>query len=75
MPPASRTPEACVFGSTHAGTAAKPAPMAFKLSVKTTTPASTRPPVQLDIKVKIYGLKLDGKDFPTCSLTADRQRS
>jgi hypothetical protein len=57
-----------VFGSKRAGTPAKPVPMPFKLSVKTTTPAGTRPPVQLDIKVRIYGLKLDGKDFPTCSL-------
>ncbi|MGH2914943.1 MAG: hypothetical protein ACRDMX_08140 [Solirubrobacteraceae bacterium] len=28
----------------------------------------TRPPVQLDVKVKIYGLAEDGRDFPTCTL-------
>ena len=56
------------FTSKKGGTAKKPAPIAFTLKVKSTAPTGTRPPVQLDIKVKTYGLRVDGKDFPTCSL-------
>ena len=26
-----------------------------------------RPPILLDVKIKVYGLKVDGKDFATCS--------
>jgi hypothetical protein len=56
------------FTSKKAGTAKKPAPIGFMLKVKSTAPVGTRPPVQLDIKIKMYGLRVDGKDFPTCSL-------
>jgi hypothetical protein len=56
------------FTSKKAGTTKKPAPIGFTLKVASTAPAGTRPPVQLDIKIKMYGLRVDGKDFPTCSL-------
>jgi hypothetical protein len=56
------------FTSKQAGTTKKPAPIGFTLKVKSTAPAGTRPPVQLDIKVKTYGVRVDGKDFPSCSL-------
>lgn len=54
-------------GARHA-TPSHPAPIAFKLHVRATQTGSTRPPVQLDIKIRIYGMKLDGKDFPSCQL-------
>ncbi|MGI8713766.1 MAG: hypothetical protein ACR2NR_11405 [Solirubrobacteraceae bacterium] len=55
------------FAAKHVGTRSRPVPLKFTLSVKTTAPSSTRPPVQLDIKLRVYGMKVDGKDFPTCS--------
>ncbi len=57
------------FTTKKAGTAKKPAPIGFTEVVKTTTPSGQRPPVQTDIKIKIYGMTVDGKDFPTCSLS------
>jgi hypothetical protein len=57
------------FTSKKAGTTSEPAPVGYTQVVKTTTPSGTRPPVQLEITLKIYGLKVDGKDFPTCSLS------
>lgn len=57
------------FSNHKAGTAKKPASVAFTQVVKTTTPSGSRPPVQLEVKLKIYGLTMDGKDFPTCSLS------
>jgi hypothetical protein len=53
-----------------AGSAKKPSPNAWTMVLKTTDPANSgqRPPIETDVKVKIYGLKVDGKDFPTCSL-------
>lgn len=56
------------FNSKKSGTAAKPSPIGYTQDVKTTTPAGMRPQVQREITLKIYGLKVDGKDFPTCSL-------
>ncbi len=56
------------FSSDKAGTVKKPHATAYTLSVSANQPSGIRPPVQLDIKEKIYGLKVDGKDFPTCSL-------
>ncbi len=58
------------FSAKHSGTPKQPAPIAFKLNVNSTAPVAMRPPVQLDIKVRIYGMKLDGKDFPSCQLSA-----
>lgn len=58
------------FSAKHPGTPKQPAPIAFKLNVNSTAPSGMRPPVQLDIKIRIYGMKLDGKDFPSCALSA-----
>jgi hypothetical protein len=56
------------FSSKKAGTPAKPVPVGYKQSIvaKATT-AGNRTAVLTDILTKIYGLKADGKDFPTCS--------
>lgn len=56
------------FTNHRAGSAAHPAPVGFTLNVAAAPTGSDRPPVQLDVKVKIYGLIQDGKDFPACSL-------
>jgi hypothetical protein len=60
---------ALTFSARHPGTPHQPAPVAFKLNVAATAPSGMRPPVQLDIKIRIYGMRLDGKDFPTCPLS------
>jgi hypothetical protein len=56
------------FSSKKAGTAAKPVPISYKQNIKASsaTPGQ-RTAVLTDITTKIYGLKADGKDFPTCS--------
>jgi hypothetical protein len=43
------------YSSKKAGTPAKPVPLGYT--------------IQLDVKLKLYGMKFDGKDFPTCSAT------
>ncbi len=55
------------FPSRKAGTTKRPAPTGFQLQL-TSTQTSGRPPIQLDIKIRIYGLTVNGKNFPTCSL-------
>jgi hypothetical protein len=56
------------FSGKKAGTAAKPVPVSYiqNIVAKPTT-AGNRTAVLTDITTKIYGLKADGKDFPTCS--------
>ncbi|MGA9858566.1 MAG: hypothetical protein WBQ18_11935 [Solirubrobacteraceae bacterium] len=51
------------------GTPAKPVPVGYTEDLKASnaTPGN-RTGVLTDIKTTIYGLKADGKDFPTCSL-------
>ncbi|MFZ0092008.1 MAG: hypothetical protein WAL63_21095 [Solirubrobacteraceae bacterium] len=56
------------FGSKKAGTAKKPVPINFTLNVKAAAPAGSRAPVQSVVKVKIYGVRDNGKNFPTCSV-------
>jgi hypothetical protein len=56
------------FTAKHPGTSVKPVPLKFSLNLKTTSTGSSRPPVQLDVEIRVYGMKVDGKDFPTCSL-------
>ncbi|MFZ0040399.1 MAG: hypothetical protein WAK93_03770 [Solirubrobacteraceae bacterium] len=57
------------FGTKKAGTAKKPVPLSYKLTVLGSNGAGqARPPKEFDVKTSIYGQKLDGKDFPTCSL-------
>ncbi|MGH2857592.1 MAG: hypothetical protein ACRDMJ_08905 [Solirubrobacteraceae bacterium] len=56
------------FKPGRSGTVAKPLPAGFTLRLRAAEKAGTRPPVQLDVKVKIYGLAENGRDFPTCTL-------
>lgn len=50
-----------------AGTSSKPVPTGWTLTLTAAPSAPDRPPTLLDIKTKIYGLKVDGKHFATCS--------
>jgi hypothetical protein len=56
------------FTSKKAGTAAKPVPIGYTQDIKAQGTNGNRTAVLLDIKTTIYGLKADGKDFPTCTL-------
>jgi hypothetical protein len=56
------------FTTKKAGTAKKPVPMGFTQDVKVSGTNGNRSAVLLDLKTKIYGLAIDSKDFPTCSL-------
>lgn len=56
------------FASKAAGTAKKPSPMGFTQDIKATGTNGNRTAVLLNITTKVYGLKADGKDFPTCSV-------
>jgi len=57
------------FSTKAHGTAAKPVPLGYTQDIKASnTTAGQRTGVLTDITTKIYGLKADGKDFPTCSL-------
>jgi len=55
------------FSTKKPGTAKKPVPINYTQDIKASGPAGNRTGVLLDIKTKIYGLKVDGKDFPTCT--------
>lgn len=55
------------FTSKKAGTAAKPVPMGYNLDIKAMGTNGNRTAVLNYINTKIYGIKADGKDFPTCS--------
>ncbi len=58
------------FSNQKAGTAKKPNPVKYTLDLKAgPTTGGNRPPIQLDIKLRIYGLKVDGTHFPTCALS------
>lgn len=56
------------FTSKAAGTAKKPAPMGFTQDIKASGTNGNRTAVLLNITTTIYGLKADGKGFPTCSV-------
>jgi hypothetical protein len=56
------------FSSKAAGTAHKPAPVGYTQDIKASGTGGNRTAVLEDIKTTIYGLKADGKDFPTCTL-------
>lgn len=56
------------FSTKAAGTPAKPVPIGYTQDIKAaSTVPGNRTAVLTDITTKIYGLKVDGKDFPTCS--------
>jgi hypothetical protein len=55
------------FSSKSAGTAAKPVPVSYAQDIVAKGTNGNRTAVLTDITTKIYGLKADGKDFPTCS--------
>jgi hypothetical protein len=56
------------FTSKQAGAATKPVPIGYTQDLKASGTNGNRSAVLLNITTKIYGLKEDGKDFPTCSL-------
>ena len=55
------------FSTKQAGTAAKPVPVGYTQKIVAKGTNGNRTAVLTDILTKIYGLKADGKDFPTCS--------
>jgi hypothetical protein len=55
------------FSSKKAGTAAKPVPVSYSQNIVAKGTNGNRTAVLTDIVTKIYGLKADGKDFPTCT--------
>ena len=56
------------FNPSKAGSAKKPQKVAFKQNIQVTPGTSgDRAGVLRKIKVTIYGLKIDGKHFPTCT--------
>ncbi len=57
------------FNTKTAGTASKPVALSFKQTIGATGTAGNRTAVLDKIVTKVYGLKVDGKDFPTCSLS------
>jgi hypothetical protein len=58
------------YSSNKAGTKQKPHPIKYTLKIDTTATGSTLPQVTREVKLKIYGMKVDGKHFATCSLNA-----
>ncbi|HTU98244.1 MAG TPA: hypothetical protein VMF14_20510 [Solirubrobacteraceae bacterium] len=55
------------FSGKKAGTAAKPVPVGYTQNIVAKGTNGNRTAVLTDILTKIYGLKADGKDFPTCT--------
>jgi hypothetical protein len=49
------------------GTPTKPVSTGWTLNLTAQPSGNLRPPILLDVKTKIYGLKVDGKNFATCS--------
>jgi hypothetical protein len=58
------------FTSKSAGTAKKPVPIGYTLDITASGTNGNRTAILQDLKTKIYGLAIDQKDFPTCSLNA-----
>jgi hypothetical protein len=56
------------FSSKKAGSSKKPHAVNYKLLIDTTATGTTLPQVTREVKLKIFGMKVDGKHFPTCSL-------
>lgn len=55
------------FSTKKPGSPAKPVPVSYNQDIKASGTGGNRTAVLLDIKTTIYGLKVDGKDFPTCT--------
>ncbi len=55
------------FTTKKAGSAKKPVPIGYTQHYTAQGTNGNRTAVLTDIKTKVYGLKADGKDFPTCS--------
>lgn len=56
------------FNSKKAGTSKKPHPIGYTLKINSTATGTTLPQVTREVKLKIYGMKVDGKHFATCTL-------
>lgn len=57
------------YSSSKAGTKKKPHAISYTLKIDTTATGSTLPQVTREVKLKIFGMKVDGKHFATCSLS------
>ncbi len=55
------------YSSNKAGTKKKPHAISYVLKINTTATGTTLPQVTREVKLKIYGMKVDGKHFTTCS--------
>jgi hypothetical protein len=55
------------FTPSKAGSPKKPSPTSFTQDINAMGTNGNRTAVLLNTKTTIYGLKVDGKDFPTCS--------
>ena len=55
------------FTTKKAGSLSKPVATGWTLNLTAQPSGTLRPPIQLDVKIKVYGLKVDGKHFATCS--------
>ncbi|MGO9974076.1 MAG: hypothetical protein ACLPZR_12595 [Solirubrobacteraceae bacterium] len=55
--------------STTAGSVSNPVPIGYTQNISAAGTNGNRTAVLTNITTKIYGVKADGKDFPTCSLT------
>lgn len=58
------------FTSKAPGTAKAPLPIGFKQTITAAGTNNNRTALLTDIVTKVYGLKVDSKDFPTCSETS-----
>jgi hypothetical protein len=58
------------FTSKAPGSASKPVPIGFTQSYQATGTNGNRTAVLTKIVTKVYGLTVDSKDFPTCSLSS-----
>lgn len=57
------------FSSKKAGTSKKPHPINYTLKINTTATGSDLPQVTREVKLKVFGMKVDGKHFASCSFS------
>ena len=65
--PSTRTRRVCRSRPRRRARQAKPAPVGYTQESRPPASTANRAAVLTDILTKIYGLRADGKDFPTCS--------
>ena len=55
------------FSSNKAGSSKHPHAVGYTLTIDTAATGGALPQVTREVKLRIYGMKVDGKHFPTCS--------